>query len=65
MSSADEKYLVLKYIEVLLDIARPGNMIVPYDSEVFMGLVKMLKKAANEEAGAPKKSGRKKKKVEE
>jgi len=51
LSNADEKYLALKYIEALPSIAQPGNMIVPYDSEVLMGLVKMLKKAAE---GSPK-----------
>ena len=63
LSNADEKYLALKYIEALPDVARPGNMIVPYDSEVLMGLVRMLKKAANEPEPPkpPKRNGGKKK----
>ncbi len=56
LANADEKYLALQYIDKLPEIAAPGNMIVPYDSEVLMGLVKMLKKAAGETPEKPKKT---------
>ncbi|MDV3103973.1 SPFH domain-containing protein [Thermococcus waiotapuensis] len=41
---ADEKYLTLQYIEKLPDLARYGNLIVPYDTESLIGLLRILQK---------------------
>ncbi|ASJ07417.1 SPFH domain-containing protein [Thermococcus pacificus] len=41
---ADEKYLTLQYIEKLPDLAKYGNLIVPYDTESLIGLLRILQK---------------------
>ncbi|WP_054841407.1 SPFH domain-containing protein [Thermococcus peptonophilus] len=41
---ADEKYLTLQYIEKLPDLAKYGNLIVPYDTEALIGLLRILQK---------------------
>lgn len=46
LSLADEKYLALQYIEKLPELGKQGNLIVPYDTESLIGLLKMLQKAS-------------------
>jgi regulator of protease activity HflC (stomatin/prohibitin superfamily) len=41
---ADEKYLALQYIERLPELAKYGNLIVPYDTESLIGLLRVLQK---------------------
>ncbi|AEC52040.1 Hypothetical membrane protease subunit [Pyrococcus sp. NA2] len=41
---ADEKYLTLQYIEKLPELAKYGNLIVPYDTEALIGLLRILQK---------------------
>ncbi|NJE79708.1 SPFH domain-containing protein, partial [Thermococcus sp. GR4] len=41
---ADEKYLTLQYIEKLPELAKYGNLIVPYDTEALIGLLRVLQK---------------------
>ena len=44
---ADEKYLTLQYIEKLPDLAKYGNLIVPYETESLIGLLRILQKIRN------------------
>ncbi|WP_297510940.1 SPFH domain-containing protein [Thermococcus sp.] len=44
LKMADEKYLTLQYIEKLPDLAKYGNLIVPYDTESLIGLLRILQK---------------------
>ncbi|WP_297464273.1 SPFH domain-containing protein [Thermococcus sp.] len=44
---ADEKYLTLQYIEKLPDLAKYGNLIVPYETESLIGLLRILQKVRN------------------
>ncbi|MCD6524579.1 MAG: SPFH/Band 7/PHB domain protein [Thermococcus sp.] len=44
LKMADEKYLTLQYIEKLPDLAKYGNLIVPYDTEALIGLLRILQK---------------------
>ncbi|ACS33012.1 SPFH domain-containing protein [Thermococcus gammatolerans] len=44
LKMADEKYLTLQYIEKLPDLAKYGNLIVPYDTEALIGLLRVLQK---------------------
>ncbi|CAB50468.1 Stomatin-like protein [Pyrococcus abyssi GE5] len=44
LKMADEKYLTLQYIEKLPDLAKYGNLIVPYDTESLIGLLRVLQK---------------------
>jgi len=41
---ADEKYLTLQYIERLPELGKQGNLIVPYDTESLIGLLRVLQK---------------------
>nr|WP_048164229.1 SPFH domain-containing protein [Palaeococcus pacificus] len=41
---ADEKYLALQYIERLPELGKQGNLIVPYDTESLIGLLRVLQK---------------------
>ena len=41
---ADEKYLTLQYIEKMPELAKYGNLIVPYDTEALIGLLRVLQK---------------------
>ncbi len=43
LKNADDRYLALQYIEKLPELAKSGNMIVPYEASSLMSLVKMLK----------------------
>ncbi|HII60945.1 SPFH domain-containing protein [Pyrococcus horikoshii] len=51
---ADEKYLALQYIEKLPELARYGNLIVPYDTESLVGLLRMIQKIRSTPAGEKK-----------
>ncbi|ASJ09506.1 hypothetical protein A3L11_09785 [Thermococcus siculi] len=44
LSQADEKYLTLQYIEKMPELAKYGNLIVPYDTESLIGLLRILQK---------------------
>ncbi|AEH25201.1 SPFH domain-containing protein [Pyrococcus yayanosii] len=49
LKEADEKYLTLQYIEKLPELAKYGNLIVPYDTEALIGLLRILQKVKNTE----------------
>lgn len=40
----DERYLTLQYIEKLPELAKYGNLIVSYDTEALIGLLRILQK---------------------
>ncbi len=44
LQMADEKYLTLQYIEKMPELAKYGNLIVPYDTESLIGLLRILQK---------------------
>jgi len=44
LKMADEKYLTLQYIEKMPELAKYGNLIVPYDTEALIGLLRVLQK---------------------
>ncbi len=43
LKEADEKYLALQYIEKLPEMAKPGNMLIPYDTQTLASLLKTIK----------------------
>ncbi|AHF79467.1 SPFH domain-containing protein [Thermococcus paralvinellae] len=51
---ADEKYLTLQYIERLPELAKYGNLIVPYDTEALIGLLRVLQKVSKTKLPEPK-----------
>jgi len=51
---ADEKYLTLQYIEKLPELAKYGNLIVPYDTEALIGLLRVLQKVGKTKLPEPK-----------
>ncbi|WP_457752777.1 SPFH domain-containing protein [Thermococcus sp.] len=51
---ADEKYLTLQYIEKLPELAKYGNLIVPYDTEALIGLLRLLQKVSKTKLPEPK-----------
>ncbi|ASJ16082.1 hypothetical protein A3L04_02805 [Thermococcus chitonophagus] len=51
---ADEKYLALQYIEKLPELAKYGNLIVPYETEALIGLLRILQKLKEEPPKLPK-----------
>lgn len=51
---ADEKYLTLQYIEKLPELAKYGNLIVPYDTEALIGLLRVLQKVSKTKLPEPK-----------
>ncbi len=51
---ADEKYLTLQYIEKLPELAKYGNLIVPYDTEALIGLLRILQKVSKTKLPTPK-----------
>jgi len=51
---ADEKYLALQYIEKLPELAKYGNLIVPYDTEALIGLLRVLQKISKTKLPEPK-----------
>ena len=53
---ADEKYLTLQYIEKLPELAKYGNLIVPYDTEALIGLLRILQKIGKTKLPEPKKN---------
>lgn len=42
LSTADEKYLTIQYLEKLPEMAKPGNMLIPYDSQSLASLLKTI-----------------------
>ncbi len=51
---ADEKYLTLQYIEKMPELAKYGNLIVPYDTESLIGLLRILQKVKDTPLPEPK-----------
>ncbi|NJE07064.1 SPFH/Band 7/PHB domain protein [Thermococcus sp. M39] len=51
---ADEKYLTLQYIEKLPELAKYGNLIVPYDTEALIGLLRVLQKVGKTKLPEPR-----------
>ena len=49
LKMADEKYLALQYIEKLPELAKTGNMIIPYDTQTLISLLQIAKKVLKEE----------------
>jgi regulator of protease activity HflC (stomatin/prohibitin superfamily) len=56
---ADEKYLTLQYIEKLPDLAKYGNLIVPYDTEALIGLLRIIQKVKEMPLSQPPKDEKK------
>ncbi len=52
---ADEKYLTLQYIEKMPELAKYGNLIVPYDTEALIGLLRILQKVKETPLPSPPK----------
>jgi len=42
LSTADEKYLAIQYLEKLPEMAKPGNMLIPYDTQSLASLLKTI-----------------------
>ena len=42
LSTADEKYLTIQYLEKLPEMAKPGNMLIPYDAQSLASLLKTI-----------------------
>ncbi|NJF25671.1 SPFH domain-containing protein [Thermococcus sp. Bubb.Bath] len=59
LQMADEKYLALQYIEKLPDLAKYGNLIVPYDTEALIGLLRVLQKVKDSPLPKPPESEKK------
>jgi regulator of protease activity HflC (stomatin/prohibitin superfamily) len=59
LQMADEKYLALQYIEKLPDLAKYGNLIVPYDTEALIGLLRVLQKVKESPLPKPPESEKK------
>ncbi len=54
LQMADEKYLTLQYIEKMPELAKYGNLIVPYDTESLIGLLRILQKVKEAPLTEPK-----------
>ncbi len=42
LKTADEKYLTIQYLEKLPEMAKPGNMLIPYDASSLASLLKTI-----------------------
>jgi len=59
LKMADEKYLTLQYIEKMPELAKYGNLIVPYDTEALIGLLRILQKVKETPLPTPPESEKK------